>query len=65
MPARHPSGVSDQAPLPQGVGSEVLVMTGMAAQGERPGEHVSQMAQMLFVPVLVNGKAHTVRGSCF
>lgn len=46
--------------LPKGVRSKVLVMTGMAAQGDHPGECVSQMAQMLFVPMLVNGQVYTV-----
>lgn len=50
---------------PKGVRSEVLVMTGMAAQEVGPGEHVPQMAQMLCVTVLVNDRARPVLGSCF
>lgn len=39
-----------RCPPPQGVRSEVLVMTGMAAQGERPGEHVSHHPSCLPTP---------------
>lgn len=50
---------------PKGVRSEVLVMTGMAAQEVGPGEHVPQMVQTPCVTVLVNDGARPVLGSCF
>lgn len=34
------------------------MMTRMAAQGEHPGEHAPQVAQVRSGPALVNGKAH-------
>lgn len=62
-----PSFLRSQArrSAPEGVRSELSVMTGMAAQEVGPGEHVPQMARTPYVPVFVDDEAHAVPGVMF
>lgn len=66
MPTYHPSwSLRPDSSLQKMCQEQCVVTTRMAVQRMGPGELIPQMAQTLYMPVLVNGEACTMPGVMF